>query len=163
PGYTGSQGMLMGHGLATAEGPVLVRGDADDVARSKVGRIWQGGKVIREHPLSLVMNRDSQRTALTGLVADRVNNLFLPGLPAADAARPASMMSPSLGSLRGPQFSRQNIPRYMRVVRLIPLADGEPAADGKGKKPYRQRLAEDLLDPARTVEVALRLEALGVR
>jgi hypothetical protein len=161
--YTGSQGMLLGHTLATAEGPVLVSSDADDAARSKVGRIWQGGKVIKEHPLSLVMNRDSQRTALTGLVTERINNLFLPGLPAADDAKPATMTNQNVVALRVPAIYRQNIPRYLRVVRFIPLVDGEPAADGKDKKPYRQRLAEDLLEPAKTVEVALRLEALGVK
>jgi hypothetical protein len=119
--------------------------------------------VIREHPLALVMNRDSQRAALAGLVVDRVNNLFLPGVPTADDAKPASMAQPNVVALRVPSIYRQNIPRYLRVVRFIPLLEAEPPADGKEKKPYRQRLAEDLLDPAKTVEVALRLEALGVR
>jgi hypothetical protein len=58
-----------------------------------------------------------------------------------------------------PQY-RLNIPRFLRVVRLMPLEEGAEAARKQGHT-YRQQLAEDLLDPARTVTAALRLEALG--
>ncbi|MGL4552079.1 MAG: flagellar basal body P-ring protein FlgI [Gemmataceae bacterium] len=161
--YTGSQGMLLGHALATAEGPVLVSGDADDAVRAKAGRIWQGGKVTKEHPLALVMNRDSQRAALTGIIVDRVNNLFLPSFPAAGEDKPAVASTPNVVALRVPAIYRQNIPRYLRVVRFIPLVEGTEAGGGEGKdrKPYRHRLGEDVLDPAKAVVAALRLEALG--
>ncbi|NBO92082.1 MAG: hypothetical protein EBV06_07170 [Planctomycetia bacterium] len=163
--YNGPRGMLLGHGLATAQGPVLVSGETDDQTRSKVGRIWQGGKVVKEHPLALVMNRDSQRAALTGLIVDRVNNLFLPSFPTAGDQKPATASSPHIVSLHVPAIYRQNIPRYLRVIRFIPLMEegDSSSADGKDKKSYRQRLGEDLLDPTRTVVAALRLEALGTK
>jgi hypothetical protein len=48
------------------------------------------------------------------------------------------------------------------VVRLIPLRErGETATDKADRRSYRQKLTDDLLDPARTVTAALRLEALG--
>jgi hypothetical protein len=61
-----------------------------------------------------------------------------------------------------PAQYRYNLPRYLRVVRLIPLysKDNSTAAEND-RHTYRQRLADDLLDPARTLEAALRLEALG--
>jgi hypothetical protein len=164
PDYTGPAGLLKGDPLASAEGAVLVAGDSDDPAALKRGRIWQGGKVIREHPLTLVMNRESQRAAITGLVCDRINNLYLPGLAAAGEEKPATATGPNIVALRVPQPYRQNVARFLRVVRLIPLMDGiEPGSDAKDKRSYAQRLAEDVLDPRKTVEAALRLEALGVK
>jgi len=51
---------------------------------------------------------------------------------------------------------RHNLARFLRVVRAIPLVETPPPAG-----PYRKKLEEDLLDPAKTVSAALRLEALG--
>jgi hypothetical protein len=45
---------------------------------------------------------------------------------------------------------------------LVPLQDTPDSGEG-GRRSYKQRLAEDLLDPTRTVSAALRLEALGQR
>jgi hypothetical protein len=64
-----------------------------------------------------------------------------------------------------PQY-RLNLPRFMRVVTLVPLRDsGDGPQKGKGKeenKPsYRQRLEEEVLEPATVVTAALRLESLG--
>jgi hypothetical protein len=45
---------------------------------------------------------------------------------------------------------------------MVPLEDAPPRSDDKKKHtPYREQLAEDILDPTRTVVAALRLEALG--
>ena len=62
-----------------------------------------------------------------------------------------------------PPAYKLNLPRFLRVVRLVPLqgASDRPAPRTPTRGVYRQRLAEDLLDPARTVTAALRLEALG--
>jgi hypothetical protein len=64
--------------------------------------------------------------------------------------------------LRVPPQYHVNLPRYLRVVRLVPLQDN-PDAPGTGTdhRSYRERLVADLLDPAHTVTAALRLEALG--
>jgi len=164
PDYNGPAGLLKGDALAMAEGAVLVGGDSDDPKALRQGRIWQGGVVIREHPLALVMNRDSQRAAITGLVCERINALYLPGLPAAGDLKPATPTGPNIIALRVPPPYRHNIARFLRVVRLIPLLEGiEPREDAKDKRSYMQRLAEDVLDPRKTVEAALRLEALGTK
>jgi flagellar basal body P-ring protein FlgI len=164
PNYNGPAGLLKGEALATAEGAVLVGGESDDPKAAKAGRIWKGGVVAREHPLMVVMNPDSQRAAITGLVCDRINALYLPGLPSAGDDKPASAIGPNLIALRVPQPYRHNIARFLRVVRLIPLMESvEPREEGKDNRSYAQRLSEDVLDPRRTVEAALRLEALGTK
>lgn len=162
PDYTGDKGMLKGYPLASAEGPVLITGgEATDASRSTHGRIWQGGKVLKDYPLALVMNRDSQRVAVTGLITDRVNALFQTGLPSAEENKAASASSPHVVALHVPATYRSNVPRFLRVVRCVPLVEGSERSAGKDSRTYRQKLHDDLLDPTRTVVAALRLEALG--
>jgi hypothetical protein len=164
PQYTGSRGMLLGHRLAWAEGAVLVGlGAGDEALRLKQGRIWAGGHSRIDQPFGLMMNRDQQFVRMTSAVADRINETFhagLRGVPDTKLAAPQR----NLGvALRVPPQYRFNLPRFLRVVRLIPVREVAdlPAGEGAGRRSYRQRVAADLLDPARTVTAALRLEALG--
>jgi flagellar basal body P-ring protein FlgI len=163
PHYAGPQGMIKGHALARAEGPVLVGvGDGDEAARLRQGRIWGGGRCNAEQPFTLLMNPDQRFARVASQVADRVNETF----PAAFRTGPGSGVATAQNQfgvlLRVPAPYRLNLPHYLRVVRLIPLEGplDAPAKSGDHRT-YRQRLADDLLDPARTVTAALRLEALG--
>src|SRR5262249_2219855 len=83
-----------------------------------------------------------------------------PPAPPTPTTCPTRSVSP-----RPPPQYRLNKERFLRVVRLVPLRDGaaQVPAGGKETKSYSLRLAEDLLDPNRTVTAALRLEALGQR
>jgi flagellar basal body P-ring protein FlgI len=164
PDYNGAEGLLKGHPLAIAEGPVLVGvGDGDESARAKSGRIWSGGRVRKDYPLALLMNPNHQLGSLTALIADRINSTFSAGLRGALDTRLASTSDKYSVALRVPAQYRLNLERYLRVVRLIPLGESAdmPSSKGEDHRSYRQRLSEDLLDPAKTVVSALRLEALG--
>lgn len=167
PDYQGGNRMFIGHKLCVASGQVLVsHGDGDDAAQSKVGRIWGGGKLAADFPLALVMNQDSQQARYTSLISDRVNNTFQGGgLRGALDTRLAHTKDNMVIDLRVPAQYRYNIERYLRVVRMVPLSDAADAA-GKteaDKRSYRQKLGDDLLDPARAVVAAIRLEALGAK
>jgi hypothetical protein len=154
---------LRGHKLAKAEGPVLVGfGDGDEAAKVKQGRVWNGGRVLQENPFALLLNPEQQYVRVASVVADRVNDLFhttgqnLPGAGTAAAKSKFAVL------LKVPTQYRLNLPRFLRVVRLIPLREGAETAGGEtDHRSYRQRLADDLLDPAHAVTAALRLEALG--
>jgi hypothetical protein len=167
PQYQGPQGMLLGHPVAAAEGAVLVglgSAEADEASRVKQGRIWAGGRSRVEQPFTLLLVPNEQYARVASVVADRVNEAFSAGPRAADS-RLAVARDKFAVALRVPGQYKLNQPRYLRVVRMIPLRDvadapGDPKVDGRS---YRQRLAADLLDPARAVVAALRLEALGGR
>src|SRR5262249_38997238 len=58
--------------------------------------------------------------------------------------------------LRVPHQYRLNLPRFLRVVRLMPLGETQGA-----RGDYLRQLEQDLREPARAVMAALRLEALG--
>jgi hypothetical protein len=164
PGYQGPEELLLGHTVGIGEGAILAGlGEGDEEVRLKHGRIWNGGRTKIDVSLSLVLNPEDQLTSQAVLVSNRVNDTFAPSvsnLPGHELARPQDKMTIDL---RVPPQYRLNIPRYLRVVRLIPKQD---AADrslpgDKSGLTYRGRLAQDLLDPAKTVVAALRLEALG--
>jgi flagellar basal body P-ring protein FlgI len=163
PQYAGAQGVLKGHPLARAEGPVLVGvGDGDEAARVRQGRIWGGGRCEAEQPFTLLLNPDQRFARVSSQVADRVNETFPAAFPVGPGGAVATAQNQYGVLLRVPAPYRLNLPRYLRVVRLIPLQGPVDAPAKAGDhRTYRQRLGDDLLDPARTVTAALRLEALG--
>jgi hypothetical protein len=163
PQYKGTPGMLKGHALARAEGPVLVGvGDGEEAAKSRQGRIWGGGRCEAEQPFSLLMKPDQRFARVSSQVADRVNETFPAAFPTGPGGAVAKAENQYGVHLRVPAPYRLNLPRYLRVVRLIPLQGPVDAPSKAGDhRSYRQRLGDDLLDSARTVTAALRLEALG--
>jgi hypothetical protein len=165
PQYADAHALVKGHPLARAKGPVLVGvGDGDEEARLKKGRIWGGGRCLREQPLGLLLNPDHQYARDAARLANRINEAFNAAFRGAPGADVATARNNLVVTLRVPAQYRLNLPRFLRVVRLIPLSgevDSPGDAEGGDRRSYRQRLADDLLDPAHTVVAALRLEALG--
>jgi hypothetical protein len=155
PKYQGVDRPLIGHVLARAEGPLLTGfGEGDENAKLKQARIWGGGKCTIERPFYLLLNSDQQSAPVAQRIADRINQTFH-GTIQNQLSEVAHAQTKALVFLKVPVQYHLNLPRYLRVVRLIPLADVT------GPSPYRKRLEEELLDPAHTVTAALRLEALG--
>jgi hypothetical protein len=164
PDYQGHNSLMLGNKRAVAEGPILVDcGEGDEAVRLKQGRIWNGARVIVENPLVLVMNPRSQRGAITSLITDRINASFQGSNLGRPDNRLAFTADDKLVTLRVPPQYRHNLQRFLRVVRAVPLSDSAdtPSKNENDRRSYRQKLADDLLDPSRTVVAALRLEALG--
>src|SRR5262249_42084574 len=104
----------------------------------------------------VVMNSDQQYVRLAMRIADRINSTFQGPFQGPGNGEIAIAKTKEAIVLGVPQQYKLNLPRYLRVMRLIPL-DEAPGPNS----PYRRRLEADLLDPAHTVTAALRLEALG--
>jgi hypothetical protein len=164
----GPQGLLRGHPIVKAEGSLLVGlgGNGDDEETNlKRGRIWGGGKCLASQGFSLLLKEQSARIA--SLIEQRINDTFLAGIPGEPGSSVASAKGPSYVALRVPPQYRLNTPRFLRVILDIPFISDSNAINvplankGDDRRSYRQRLEADLLDPARTVVAALRLEALG--
>jgi hypothetical protein len=152
----GSESAFKGHPLVRAEGMVLVGfGDGDESAKVKQGRIWSGGRVRTDRPFYLVLNEDQQYARVAGAVADRLNETFQGRYLGGPSGEMASAKNNTGVFLTVPQQYKHNMPRFLRVVRMIPMRLDT------AQSPYRRKLAEDLLDPVHTITAALRLEALG--
>jgi hypothetical protein len=156
PSFQGANRTLIGHVLAQAEGPLVVGMDpGDEAGNLKRGRVWDGGRSKVERSFYILMNSDQQRGAVVQQIALRINETFQGQYHG--AATPLAVAKTTSYLVLGvPHHYRLNLPRYLRVVRLIPF-EGVPPESG----PYRLWLKEALLDPAHTVTAALRLEALG--
>ncbi len=154
PDYNGQKSMLRGHDFARAEGPLLVGfNPGDDDTRQRSGRIWSGGKVMTDLPFTLMLNPDQQSARIASQVADRINELYPSGAPGTPTLAKAQNTQAVL--LQVPPQYKLNMPRYLRVVRLVPMGESGDRAR------YAKKLGEDLINPSRTVTAALRLEALG--
>jgi hypothetical protein len=170
PDPNGPRGLLRGHPLVVAEGNLLVgigHTDEDETASLKRGRIWGGGRCLAPTTFSLVLNPNEQYARVAALVAERINETFQAGFRGDSGTSVAEAKDKYSIALRVPPQYRLNMPRFLRVVLDIPYMPDPrmlsvPLNDkGDDHRSYRQRLSDDLLDPARTVVAALRLEALG--
>jgi hypothetical protein len=166
----GPRGLLRGHPLVVAEGNLLVgmgHTDEDETASLKRGRIWGGGRCLAPTAFSLVLNPTEQYARVAALVAERINETFQAGFRGDPGTSVAEAKDKYSIALHVPPQYRLNRPRFLRVVLDIPYTPDPhmlsvPLNDkGDDHRSYRQRLSDDLLDPARTVVAALRLEALG--
>lgn len=162
PTYAGgSTSALRGNGLARAEGPLLVSmGDKDSDQSEKRARIWGGGVCLFERQFHVLLNNNQQFARVASNVANRINTAFQGTITQTPGHELAVAKSNTIVTLNVPPQYKHNLPRLLRVVRMVPLEETQP--DGKTKRmPYKQQLHDDLLEPARTVVSALRLEALG--
>jgi len=99
-------------------------------------------------------DRQFKRLRELDAVTSQINTKF-PG-PDLGKGEMAQAVSREVINIKVPYEYRLNPERYLLVVRLIPLRDSTEV-----QARYRHRLEQMLLDPAKTVRAALRLEALG--
>ncbi|MER3442342.1 MAG: hypothetical protein C4296_13375 [Gemmataceae bacterium] len=151
----GPSRMLRGRVLVRAEGPILTGlGDTSDEQKLRRGRVWNGGKAVIDRYLTLVLPSDAPKTQ-SRVVAERINELFH-GPYRGVMRGVAEAKTPQIVWLRIPHQYEQNLPRFLRVVRQIPLSE-----TGASRRKYRKELAVQLLNPALAVPAAIKLEALG--
>jgi hypothetical protein len=165
PNSEGPNRGLIGSTMAYAEGTVVLESDCRafrtttvstgaNEESQKVGRVWGGGKCLIDPPIYLILNPDQHYARVAAKVAERVNCTFPGARMGSDGL--AIAKNDRLVMLGVPSNYRQNIPHFLRVVRAIPLERNPPM-----DSPYRKRLNEQLMEPAKSMSAALRLEALG--
>src|SRR5262249_13648611 len=119
-------GLMRGHILARAEGSVLVSVNGkDEDEGQRQGRIWGGAHLVTDQPLLLLTNSDQHSGRVTALLAERVNETLTPGIRGTDPASTAvayAREDVAVALRVAPQY-RLNIPRFLRVVRLMPLEE----------------------------------------
>jgi flagellar basal body P-ring protein FlgI len=164
-----ASGALKGYPLVKAEGPVVsgmtgkvrvVETAAKDDSyqnedeSERGGHVWGGGKVQIDPPIMLLLRQNFQYSRVADQIANRINATF-PGMKYGHDGV-ASAKNKSVVMIGVPLQYRYDVPHYLRVVRAVPL-DRSPPPDS----PYRKQLAEQLLDPSKCLQAAIRLEALG--
>jgi flagellar basal body P-ring protein FlgI len=172
PHVARADGAIKGHPYAKAEGPLQVGiGDGDEEGKLRKAKIWGGGHCKVERTFTLQLKSDQQQARVAKVVADRINERFQTPYRASLNSGTAVAVNKLAVVVHVPQQYQHNLPRYLLVVKLIPLRE-DPNKPHESKQssekdsatpavPYRSQLAADLLNPARSVTAALRLESLG--
>jgi hypothetical protein len=153
-------GVLSGRTLGKAAGPILttMSTDAAVPAEPRRGRILGGGVAKIDRDFTLLTDSTHRSARYTMEVSKRINERYRnPGRdakPIAEAKDNAQIM------LQVPTAYRQNISRYLAVVRRIPLWAGPQEAS---QLAGIQQLERELMVAATARESAMQLEAIGLK
>lgn len=163
PTRAGNNAALRGHPLVRGDGALLVGlNGGDDKEKLRRARVWGGGVCQVDRQFLIMLNSQHQFTSVASNVASRVNAAFQDTVLMTPGNELSVAKTNTTVTLNVPPRYKLNLPRFLRVVRMVPLEERSASKDDKKQRPpYKVQLAEDLLDPARTVSAALRLEALG--
>lgn len=147
-----------GRTLAEAEGAVLIDPSADpdgETAITTRGRILGGATVLKSRDLGLMIGDAHQSYHLSRSIAASINKRF----QSYDEGRKEGVAEPkNFGFIRirvHPRY-KDNLPRYVRVLRSLPVRESASA-----KQDRLDLLETQLLDPLTSATAALRLEAIG--
>ncbi len=151
-----------GHLLALGKGPILVDPSADHEGHSELlrGRVLGGGTALKSRSLGLVINPDDRSKAVASIrlsvqIGESLNrrfHMFKHGVKEG-VAKP---LRPEFVELAVHPRYRDNIGRYIRVVRAVPIKESPEEEAARLLQLERQ-----LLDPFSSATAALRLEAIG--
>lgn len=141
--------------LGTAEGAILVDPSATDKASLGYGRVLGGGVSVTSRELGLVLKPDSKNVLASATIGSAVNRRF----HTFDAGMQQGVAEPKTDEfvvLKVHPRYKDNVERYIRVVRAIPLR--ENAEQGAARLKVLER---ELLSPATAAKAAVQLEAIG--
>lgn len=147
-----------GHETAIAQGPILVDPTAtadDNPALATQGRVLGGAICTKSRQLGLILDHQHQSIRLSQMTAKAVSDRFCTYVNGRKLGVATPKTDEYIELSVHPRY-KDNIPRYMRVVRSIAI--NESAA----QQLERLKLLRDqLLDPVTAETAALRLEAIG--
>jgi hypothetical protein len=151
-----------GHLLANGKGAILVDPSAGHENHAELvrGRVLGGGTAIKSRSLGLVINPDDRSKAVASIrlsvqIGESLNrrfHMFKHGVKEG-VAKP---LRPEFVELAVHPRYRDNIGRYIRVVRAVPIKESPEEQASRLLQLERQ-----LLDPFSASTAALRLEAIG--
>ncbi len=148
-----------GHTYGLGEGPVLVDPSADQKTDRVLlgrGRVLGGGLALKSRPLGLALQRDHQSVGNTMRIETAINRRFHIYDKGGIKVGVAKAKTDKYLELQVHPRYKDNIHRYMAVVRSVPLRDSETECSG------RLRLLEkQLFDPISSARASLQLEAIG--
>lgn len=149
-----SRGILEGRTIAIAGGPVFmspfVRGEGDDEASRRTGRILGGGILKENRRLRLALDSPSYSSAVR--IRDRLNSRFGSSLEGV-----ADAVSPDTIQLKVPPEFQGRTTRFIELAMHTPLNGNAAFLRRKA-----ERLAEEISHPSAAYEdIALTWEAIG--
>ncbi|RCS44734.1 hypothetical protein DTL42_17605 [Bremerella cremea] len=150
--------MRKGRDIARASGPIVLDSVIDGTvteANQKRGNILGGARLVEERPLGLGLVKDHVSIAASSRVGAVINKRFYMYLDGSKQGVANPQSDKYIELAVHPRY-KDNISRYMRVIRYIPIAMTTPA-----RLEYIAEAEKLLLDQATTQVGAMKLEAVG--
>ncbi len=146
-----------GHLMAVAKGSVLVdpSADADDAAHATKGRVLRGGISTKSRNMGLVLDHERQSIRVSQQIGKAINNRFHNFVEGSQKGVATPKTDEFVELVLHPRY-KDNVGRYMRVVRNIAVAETPMQLQKR-----LQLLRNQLLDPVTSATAVLRLEAIG--
>ncbi len=143
--------------LALAKGPVLVdpAAEKDDRVLLRRGRVLGGGVALKSRSVGLVLTPEHKNVLNSSRVANAVNRRFHTFRNGLKKGMARAKTDQYIELDIHPRY-KDNIARYVRVVRALPIGESAPE-----RMRRIAELEESLLEPTAAAEAAIRLEALG--
>ena len=154
------QGILAGHVFARAKGPILIshgEGDQGDLAGVlRRGRILAGGKSRRDRHLTVSLRNRYRSVRMARRITDRIGQRFYAYDRHGVREPLASAKTDRTIVLKLQPKYRNNFPRYLQVIRQIPMRENDVQ-----RQVRMQNLVRDLESPETAEIAALTFESIG--
>ncbi|PQO37294.1 HEAT repeat domain-containing protein [Bremerella cremea] len=150
--------MRKGHDIAIAAGPIVLDSVVDGTvteANQKRGHVLGGARLLEERPLGLGLVKDHVSIAASSRVGSVINKRFYMFRDGSKQGVANPQSDKYIELAVHPRY-KDNIARYMRVIRHIPMAVTTPA-----RLEYIAEAEAMLLDQESTQVGAMKLEAVG--
>jgi flagellar basal body P-ring protein FlgI len=156
---TGGSKVLTGRTLITAEGPILIsetNSAKKDENATKVGRILGRGRIKEDRDFIITINKDHRGARMAKEMGFAINGRFF---GRNDHGNQKGIANPKTNQeihVSVPPQYKHNVVRFLHVCRRLPFK----VPDARRTALIRE-LKQDLMDPSKAYEAALRFEALG--
>lgn len=153
------QGVMKGHVLAKAQGPIMVtsgEGKSDSTGLKRRGKILGGGASKKDRDLRIQLRSDFRSVRQSKRIADKIGQRFFAYNESGLREPLAKALTDQTIELKVLPRYKDNYPRYREVIRNIAFRETPVARHVRMEK-----LKTQLLDPDKTENAALQLEAIG--
>ena len=153
------QGVMKGHILAKAKGPIMVtsgEGKSDNTGLKRRGKILGGGASKKDRDLRIQLRSDFRSVRQSKRIADKIGQRFFAYNESGLREPLAKALTDQTIELKVLARYKDNYPRYREVIRNIAFRETPVARHVRMEK-----LKVQLLDPDKTETAALQLEAIG--
>jgi hypothetical protein len=153
------QGVMKGHILAKAKGPILVtsgEGKSENTGLKVRGKILGGGISKKDRDLRVQLRSEYRSVRQSKRIADKIGERFFAYNESGLREPLAKALTDQTIELKIFARYKDNYPRYLQVIRSIAFRESKVARHVRMEK-----LKSQLLDPDTTETAALQLEAVG--
>ena len=158
------EGLMEGHILAKAAGPILVGTMSNDEAAAQQrgtllrGKVLRGAVSLKDRDMTLLLRNEYRGVRMSSRVANRVGQRFYDYQVGGQRVPLAEAKDNEYIELKIHHRYKDNPERYIQVIRSIALKESDIAQQVR-----IERLKEELHDPRTCERASLKLEAIGKR